>query len=159
MDFATDPCTSKWKTDLAVPARTSASRRQRGLPDRVAPLPTLPSRTIRHRCGSHRLANGTGSRRGTPANQVAGGGSQNTAAETRSRGQCRPVSAGLLKAARLAIWRRRVTSSIFADSGAVAPRLATMIDLPYRSANPLGSMSAFLHQNSRYRCTGRRPGC
>ena len=40
VDFATDPCTSKWKTDFALPARSSVSRRQRALPMRAAPLPT-----------------------------------------------------------------------------------------------------------------------
>jgi hypothetical protein len=43
--FATDPCPSKRKTDPAAPARSSVKRRQRGLPIRAAPSPTLPSRT------------------------------------------------------------------------------------------------------------------
>jgi hypothetical protein len=45
VDFATEPYTSKWNTDLAVRARSSVTRRQRGLPERAAPFPLLPSRT------------------------------------------------------------------------------------------------------------------
>ena len=41
----TEPCTSKWKTDLARPARTSVNRRQVDLPQRAAPFPCKPSRT------------------------------------------------------------------------------------------------------------------
>ena len=45
VDLATDPCTSKWKADLAAPARVSVNRRQRALPARAAPFPQSPSRT------------------------------------------------------------------------------------------------------------------
>jgi hypothetical protein len=45
VDFATDPCTSKWKTDFAPPARSSVNRRQRALPMRAVPLARMPSRT------------------------------------------------------------------------------------------------------------------
>jgi integrase len=47
VDFATDPCTSKWKTDLA---RTlcSANRRQRELPERAAGPDCLNQRGALH---------------------------------------------------------------------------------------------------------------
>jgi hypothetical protein len=38
VDFATEPCTSKWKTDFAPPVRSSFNRRQRGFPMRAAPI-------------------------------------------------------------------------------------------------------------------------
>src|ERR1019366_9401915 len=44
VDFATDPCTSKWKTDLAIRVRSSITRRHRGLPERAAAFPLLGER-------------------------------------------------------------------------------------------------------------------
>ena len=40
-----DPCTSIWNADLAVRARSSVTRRHRGLPEQAAPFPVMPSRT------------------------------------------------------------------------------------------------------------------
>jgi hypothetical protein len=45
VDFVTDPCTSKWKTDLAQRARISVTRLHSALPNRAVALPQSPSRT------------------------------------------------------------------------------------------------------------------
>ena len=37
VDFATEPCTSKWNTDFALPVRSSVNRRHRALPCRANP--------------------------------------------------------------------------------------------------------------------------
>jgi hypothetical protein len=153
------PFTSKWNTDLAVRARNSATRRQRGLPERDAPFPMLRSRTKSTKC-PRRLANGAGNHQESRASRAATRAARSIASEMKSHGRCPRALAVLRRAFQPATEQRPGESSIYEDCVVARLPAERSSGRLRKRVDPSDSTRLSVRPSSRCRCiVGMRSSC